>query len=158
MLALAEKYFYDTQTQKATIYKASKVGDKTTSYPESPTWEMDLEAYKKEYGTNPDAPAVPYIVSSKTVLVGTESVSSLGGDKYQISFKLTTDSSVINYVKQVKHMSGLQGYPTFKVINVTAVIDSSLRFVSLRFDEAYTVMYFGVMATCSGYVESEFTY
>ena len=64
----------------------------------------------------------------------------------------------INYVKQVKHMSGLSGYPTFKQINVTAVIDSDLRFISLRFDEAYTVMYAGVAANCTGYVNLAFSY
>ncbi|MBQ3047804.1 MAG: hypothetical protein IJD48_02185, partial [Clostridia bacterium] len=64
MLALAEKYFYDSVSKKATIFKASKVGDKTTSYPENPTWEMELDAYKEEYGTSPDAPAIPYIISS----------------------------------------------------------------------------------------------
>lgn len=158
MLSLAEKYFYDTQTKEATIYKANKISKESTTYPENPTWVMGLDAYKKEYGTDPDAPAVPYIVSSKTVLAGTESVQSLGSNRYQISFKLTTDSSVINYVKQVKHMSGLQEYPTFKTINVTAIITSDFRFQKLRFDESYSVMYFGVMATCTGFVESEFSY
>ena len=158
MLSLAEKYSYDVETKQAKIYKASKISLSGCSYPEKPTWEMGIDAYKKEYGTNPDAPAVPYIVSSKTVIAGTESVKDLGGGRYQLSFNLTTDSSVINYIKQVKHMSGLQGYPTFKIINVTAVIDSSLKFISIRYDESYSVVYFGVMATCSGFVESEFSY
>lgn len=158
MLAIAEKYFYDTETKTAKIHKASKVNINGCSYLENPTWEMNLESFKKEYGASPDMPAIPYIISSKTVLAGTENVKDLGSGKYQLTFKLTTDSSVINYIKQVKHMSGLQDYPTFKVINVTAIIDKDFKFTYLRFDESYSVVYFGVMASCTGFVESEFTY
>jgi len=158
MMSLAEKYFYDTTTQTATIYKASKVSTSGCSYPSSPTWTMSLNEYRDEYGTSPDAPCVPYVISSKTVIEGTDSVKSIGGGKYQVSFSLTKDSSVMNYVKQVKHMSGLKDYPVFKNIIITAIIDSDLKFTYLRYDEAYSVMYFGVMATCSGFVESNVTY
>jgi len=157
MLSLAEYYTYDIDAKTANIFKASKVGE-TATYPDNPTWVMNYEEYKEEYGTDPYAPCVPYIVSSQTIIEGTEQVVSLGSGRYQISFSLTTDSSVINYVKQVKHMSGLEGYPTFKTINVTAIIDSELRFTLLRYDESYSVMYFGVMATCTGYVENNITY
>ena len=158
MLSLAEKYSYNTETKTAQIYKATKVSVNDTSYPENPTWTMNLEDYKKEYGTDPDAPCVPYIVSSKTVVFGSESVKSLGGGKFEIRFNLSNDSSVINYIKQVKHMSGLQDYPTFKSITVTATINSNYEFEKIRYDESYSVVYFGVMATCSGYVENTFVY
>ncbi len=158
MLSLAEKYYYDIEAKSAQIYKASKISSGSTTYPENATWNMTYDEYKEEYGTSPDAPCVPYIISSQTIVEGTEAVTSMGGGKYKISFSLTNDSSVINYVKQVKHMSGLESYPTFKVINVTAIIDSDMKFTYIRYDEAYTVMYFGVMATCSGYVENNFTY
>ena len=159
MLAIAESYTYDTTTKMAKIYKASKVkNSETAEYPTNPTWVMTYDEYRDEYGTAPENPCIPYIISSKTVLAGTEKVEKIAGGKYKITFSLTTDSSVINYVKQVKHMSGLSGYPTFKQINVTAVIDSDLRFISLRFDEAYTVMYAGVAANCTGYVNLVFSY
>jgi len=158
MLSLAEYYSYDLTTKVANVYKATKVASNSTSYKEDPTWVMNYEDYRAEYGTAPDSPIVPYIVSSKTILEGTTKVENIGGGKYRLTFSLTTDSSVINYVKQVKHMSGLADYPVFKQINVTAIINQNLRFSSVRYDEAYTVMYFGVMATCSGFIENTISY
>lgn len=158
MMSLAEYYSYDLTTKTASIYKATKVSTGSVTYPSDPTWIMNYEDYRAEYGTAPDAPVVPYIISSKTILEGTSKVENIGGGKYKLTFSLTTDSSVINYIKQVKHMSGLADYPVFKQINVTAIIDKNLKFSTVRYDEAYTVMYFGVMATCSGFVENTITY
>lgn len=158
MMSLAEYYSYDLTTKTASIYKATKVSTGSVTYPSDPTWIMNYEDYRAEYGTAPDAPVVPYIISSKTILEGTSKVENIGGGKYKLTFSLTTDSSVINYIKQVKHMSGLADYPVFKQINVTSIIDKNLKFSTVRYDEAYTVMYFGVMATCSGFVENTITY
>lgn len=156
MLPVAEIYQYDMQTRIAQIYKATKVDSAiSATYPTTPTWVMNYDEFRAEYGSAPESPLVPYIISSKTIMSGTDSVKSIGGGRYQIKFNLTTDSAVFNYVKQVKHMSGLKDYPTFKAIVVTAVVDSDFNFVSLRFDEAYTVVYFGVMASCTGYLETK---
>ena len=158
MLPVAEKYEYDIETQTALVYKASDINGNQASYPSNPTWTLDYNAYREEYGTAPDNPCVPYIISSKTVIPGTEKVTSIEGGKYKLTFSVTTDSSVLNYVKQMKHMSGLKDYPTFKAINITAVIDSNYNFLSLRFDESYSVMYFGVMASCTGFLETTLSY
>ncbi len=165
MLSVGEKVVYDTETKVTLSYKATKIDPSDTTYASEPT-TYDYAAYREEYGTDPEIPYCPYIINSeKTVLAGSESVTSLGGNKYQIAFALAPDSSVINYVKQVKHMSGLGSYPTFKQINVSAVIEynksssgSELRFISIRYDESYTVVYFGVGASCTGYLENTFTY
>ena len=158
MVSVAEKYTWDVQSQTAKIYKASKISTNKAEYPADPTWTMNLEEYREEYGTSPDSPCVPYIVSSKTYLVGSDKVTKLANGNYQLTFQLATDSSVINYIKQMKHMAGLPDYPAFKTIQVTAVVDADLKFINLRYDEAYNVMYFGVMATCSGFVQYEFSY
>lgn len=158
MVSVAEKYTWDVTAQTAKIYSASKISADTAEYPADPTWTMNLEEYRNEYGTAPDSPCVPYIISTKTYLVGSDKVTKLANGNYQLTFQLATDSSVINYVKQMKHMAGLPDYPSFKSIYVTATIDSDLKLVSLRYDESYTVMYFGVMATCTGFVSYDFTY
>ena len=158
MVSVAEKYTYDVNTQTANVYKASKIGSSTAEYPTNPTWVMDLEKYREEYGSAPDSPCVPYIVSSKTYIEGTDSVKKQADGTYQITFQLKTDASVINYIKQMKHMAGLPDYPSFKTIYITATVDADLKLQYLRYDESYSVMYFGVMASCTGFVEYNITY
>ncbi|MBR2909433.1 MAG: hypothetical protein IKC11_03700 [Clostridia bacterium] len=158
MVSVAERYTWDVSTQTANIYKASKIATNKAEYPSDPTWVMDLDEYRDEYGTAPDSPCVPYIVSNKTYLEGTDKVTKLKDGTYQLTFQLKTDASVINYIKQMKHMAGLPDYPNFKSIYVTAIIDSDLKLTYLRYDESYNVMYFGVMASCSGFVQYDFSY
>ena len=159
MLPVAEKYTYDIDADQALIYKATKVlSEKKATYAETPTWTMNYDEFRAEYGINPKSPLVPYIISSKTHKKGNDSVVKLSDGTYQISFSITTDSSVLNYVKQVKHMSGLKDYPNFKTIQVTAVIDKNFNFKKLRFDESYSVIYAGVLANCSGFVEVSINY
>ena len=158
MQSVAEYSIYNADSGLAEIYATSKITNTSAEYPSTPTSVMTYEEYRKEYGVSPESPCVPYIVSSKTVVSGTESVTSRGDGTYQISFALATDSSVINYIKQVKHMSGLKDYPTFRSIIVTAIIDSDLRLSYIRYDESYTVVYFGVMATCVAWLENTITY
>ena len=158
MVSVAERYTWDMDTQTANIYKASKISTNKAEYPNDPTWVMGLDEYRKEYGTAPDSPCVPYIISSKTYIAGSDKVTKLQNGTYQLTFQLKTDASVINYIKQMKHMAGLPDYPAFKNIYVTAIIDSDLKITYLRYDESYNVMYFGVMASCSGFVQYDFTY
>lgn len=160
MLSVGEQIYYDANSdpKQILVRKATKIGDRLAEYEKEPSAIYDYDGFRNEYGLRPETPIISYIISTKTMVEGTGSVTALGLGRYQISFSLTTDSSVINYIKQVKHMSGLPDYPTFNAIKVTAVVDSSLKFVSLRFDESYRVMYYGVMATCSGYMSNSFTY
>ena len=161
MMSIAEKYTYSVSEKQATIFHAEGgaiVDMSTVNYPDNPSWVMSEDEYLSEYGTAPDNPCIPYIVSSKTYITGTDSVRSLGAGKFEIKFNLLKDSSVVNYVKQIKHMSGLASYPTFKSIEVTAVIDSEFRFVSIYYEESYTVVYFGVPAKCDGWIRLDITY
>jgi len=160
MLAIAEKFEYNADTDEIKIYRAegSAVGVDSAKFPDAPTSLYNEQSYRAEYGTSPSMGVISYIVSSKTYIAGSDSVKPIAGGKYQLKFSLSNDSSVVNYVKQVKHISGLPSYPTFKSITVTAVIDSSYRFESLVFDETYSVVYFGVPATCVGHVEEQISY
>lgn len=161
MMSVAERYSYSISEKQAIIYHAEGgaiVDMSTVNYSENPSWTMTEQEFLKEYGTAPDNPCIPYIASSKTCIAGTESVRSIGDGTFEIKFNLTKDSSVVDYVKQIKHMSGLSSYPTFKSIAITAVIDSDFRFVSLYYEESYTVTYFGVPAKCDGWVKLDITY
>ena len=161
MMSIAEKYTYSVSQKQATIYHAEGgaiVDMSTVNYPSKPSWVMSEEQYLAEYGTAPDNPCIPYIVSSKTYIDKTDSVRSIGNGTFEIKFNLTKDSSVVNYVKQIKHMSGLASYPTFKSVSVKAIIDSDFRFVSLYYEENYTVVYFGVPAKCDGWLKLDITY
>lgn len=166
MVSVAEKSFYDITTKTAEVYEARDNAVKTDSatFPSSPSKTYTLEEYLKEYGTSPTNPVIPYVVSSKTYIVGSESFKNLESNKYEISFALTKDTAVADYVKQVKHMSGLANYPKFKSVMVKAVIEYDAtaqykyKFVSLRYDEKYTVNYFGVSADCTGWLENTFVY
>lgn len=165
MLSVGEKVVYDSTKQQAEVYPTTKLSLDNVQYKDTPN-VLSLEEYRQEYGTNPTVPFDPYIINrAKTVLPGTEVVSQQSNNLYQLDFFLTTDSSVINYIKQVKHMSGLKDYPTFKSVHVTAVVEynpsdvgKELKFVSIKFDESYTVIYVGVVANCSGYVMNTFSY
>lgn len=166
MVSVAEKSFYDISNQTAEVYEARDSAVKTDSanFPSSPSKTYTLEEYLEEYGTSPTNPAIPYVVSSQTYIVGSESFNNIGSNKFEVSFALTKDTAVADYVKQVKHMSGLANYPKFKTIMVKAVIeyDSSAefkyKFVSIRYDEKYTVNYFGVNADCTGWLDNTFVY
>ena len=160
MLALAEKFDYDQITKIANVYRAegNSVSTDSARFPENPTWTFDYDSYVNEYGNAPDSGLIPYVVSSKTYIPNSESVESIGGGKYRIKMSLAKDSSVKDYVKQVKHMSGLANYPTFKTITISAIVNQDLKFESLRFDETYTVVYFGVPANCVGWLEQNISY
>ena len=80
--------------------------------------------------TNP----IDYVVSNKTIH------SSYGGDAtntgfgtrnldgtYTFKLKLNVDQSVMNYVKQMKHMSELGNYPIFSTIELEFTLDSEFK-------------------------------
>lgn len=161
LMKVAEKYVYDMETQIADVYhvegSAITAVDKA-NFGTTPTSVLNYDEFRKEMGTAPENPLVPYIVSSKTYIEGSDSVKDIGLGRYQIQFSLKPDSSVINYIQQVKHMSGFSDFPTFKSITVTAVVDSNLRFLSIRYDELYSVLYQVVLVDCLGYLEQTITY
>lgn len=155
MMSIAEKYDYFADTDTAEVFRVEGGAVKTDSadFGTKPTWTFNKESFMAEYGTAPDSLIIPYTISSKTYIVGSESVTPLGGGKYQVKMSLTNDKAVSDYAKQVKHMSGLANYPRFDRITVSFVVDTSYRILSLRYDEAYTVTYFGVPAKCVGWLE-----
>lgn len=161
LMKVAEKYVYNIDTQTADIYhvEGEKItGVDTADFGTTPTSVLNYDEFRTEIGTAPENPLIPYIVSSKTFVEGSESVKSIGLGRYEISFMLKPDSSVLNYVQQVKHMSGFEDFPTFKAVKVTAVVDSNLKFQSIRYDETYSVLYAVALVECIGYLEQTISY
>lgn len=161
LMKVAEKYVYNLDTEIAEVYHVE--GDKITGadkadFGTTPTSTLNYDEFRAEMGTAPENPLIPYIVSSKTLVEGSESIKSVGFGRYEISFMLKPDSSVLNYVQQVKHMSGFEDFPTFKSVKITAVVDSILKFQSLRYDETYSVLYAVALVECVGYLEQTITY
>ena len=159
MLSIAEKYDYFTDTDKAEVFRVEggAVKTDTADFGEKPTWTFNKASFIEEYGTAPDSLIIPYVISSKTYIPGSAVVTPLGG-KYQVKMSLSNDKAVAEYAKQVKHMSGLANYPRFERVTVSFVIDSDYRIVSLRYDETYSVTYFGVPAKCVGWLEVNIEY
>lgn len=160
LLSIAEKYDYYADRDEAIVYHAEggNVNIDSANFPSSPSATYTKQTYSEEYGTPPDGVMIPYIISSKTYIPGTDSVKALGDGTYQVTMSLSNDTSVSQYVKQMKHMSGLANYPRFSKIVVSFVIDSSYRILSLRYDESYTVTYVGVPAKCTGWLEVSIEY
>lgn len=160
MLSIAEKYDYYLDTDKAEVFRVEGGAVKTDSadFGTNPKWTFNKESFIAEYGTAPDSLIIPYVISSKTYIEGSASVNALGGGKFQVKMSLTNDKAVADYAKQVKHMSGLANYPRFERVTVSFVIDSDYRIVSLRYDETYSVTYFGVPAKCVGWLEVNIEY
>lgn len=144
-----------------TVHTASKVykSTMTANYKEAKT-----KSYEDVVGYNGVAPDVfvGYIVSSKTVKNQTDKVKKVtlddGTDGYQFELVLEPILSVLNYVKQMKHMSQLSSYPVFSDIKLTVTVDKDFRFRIIETLENYTVNYMGANAGCKGTLKEIFTY
>ena len=119
--------------------------------------EYSYVTYKEFNGVAADA-FIPYIVSSKTVLPQSNIQMTDNQDgTYTGTLKLTIDSSVCLYVKQMKTLSGLSKYPNFKKITITFTVDEQCRFISLVSNESYDTNV-GFMVPCEGDLTLTFDY
>ena len=119
--------------------------------------EYSYVTYKEFNGVAADS-FIPYIVSSKTVLPQSNIQMTDNQDgTYTGTLKLTIDSSVCLYVKQMKTLSGLSKYPNFKKITITFTVDEQCRFISLVSNESYDTNV-GFMVPCEGDLTLTFDY
>ena len=164
IMAIGEK-IVTSDMQNFDIYRTKKLNaDNTPVLSSTPTYKLDYDAVRAQYGTDPTNP-IAYVISNKTIhssyaenpeLTGRGTPN--GGGTYTFTLKLNTDQSVMNYVKQMKYMSELGNYPIFSSISLEFTLDSEFRFVELVSRESYTVYYFGVPAKCVGELYQTFTY
>lgn len=102
------------------------------------------EAYAEMMGRNV-SDAMIYVISTKTAITDEAKVkSSYGpsriekeGDGYIVDLELKAKKSVVNYVKQMKNISGLTGYPDFEYCHLTFHIDKDLMPTSYTSYEKY---------------------
>ena len=154
MMSVAEKLIYRNNV----IEKYSGSNITQTSATWSTTFEeISYDAFKEENGNAVDNP-ISYVVSSKTATAQSDTPKILANGLYQFSLVLSNDSSVMNYVKQMKRTSGLTSYPTFDSIVLTFTIDENYNFYKITATESYTVVYFGVPAHCESVLTQTFSY
>lgn len=164
IMAVAEKVITNDGGQNYDIWSSNKISNNRPIFGETANVNMTQEEAKTEYGTDMTNP-VPYVVSDRTIHASYGANPALTGfgklnddGNYEFTLKLNTEESVMNYVKQIKHMSGLKNYPVFFDITINFVLDSEFRFVSMHTVEHYKVSYFGVPAKCSAELVNVFTY
>ena len=146
------------------IWRSKTLKNGQPVFDENPNFKMTYEEARAEYGTDPVNP-IPYVVSDKTIHPSYNSNASATGrgvandnGNYDFELKLNTTQSVMNYVKQMKHMSELKNYPVFYNITINFELDSEFRFISMKIVEDYKVTYFGVPATCHAEMHQTFLY
>jgi len=135
-----------------------ELGKDTTkgTWPSSPDKTYsELSAFEEEWGrdlTRPDC----YIVSEKTLLTD-KSSAVVEGDNIVVTLGLTPIDSVIRYVRQMKMVSDLSSYPSFRSIEVKMTLDASMNILERSVVEDYTVNKIGNHDTVGKLVE-KFTY
>jgi len=164
IMSVSEKVITTDNGANFDIWRTKSVSNGEPKFSTDPSYKMTYEETRAEYGTDMTNP-IPYVVSNKTIhsSYGGEPINTGFGTKtedgnYKFTLKLNTTQSVMNYVKQMKHMSELGNYPSFAFIDVEFVLDDEFRFVSISIKEEYTVTYFGVPAKCSAAMQQVFTY
>lgn len=106
---------------------------------------------------------ISYIVSDKTVLsCGKFKVVGNGEDtRYTFTMNLHSGASVLNYVKQMKTVSGLSDFPTFTevVFNVSLqMLDGKVMFDYICISEKYSVPYGSLTPKCTGTLHQRFLF
>ncbi len=142
-----------------------KHGDTTafaynTSYNESSP--MTMTEYVDSMGFAPIG-LVPYIVSQRTVLSqeNFRVVEEDGKTKYCFSLNLHPGASVLNYVKQMKTVSGLSDYPSFTNVRLDValiMLDGKVMLDSIDAVEKYSVKYGSLSPKCTGTLHQRFLY
>ncbi len=112
---------------EATSNTAASFGD--THY------EYSKDEYRETFGRIPSEP-LPYIISKKTVLSNSSSVTRIGSD-YKIDMDLHPVNSVAKYVKQMKNISNLSTYPAFDSVSLSFILDENLLVKELNVKESY---------------------
>ena len=164
IMSVCEKVITSDGGDNFDIWRSKSIQNGSPVFSDNPSFKMTYDEARNEYGTDAMNP-IPYVVSNKTIHESYKSNPASTGlgtknDKgnYNFTLKLNTTQSVMNYVKQMKHMSELKNYPVFFDITINFELDSEFRFVSMDIVENYRVTYFGVPATCHAEMHQVFSY
>lgn len=128
------------QTSSVKAYPGHDIDVETAKYDEGSASEYSLDDYASTWGKLLSRPNI-YIISEDTVL---EKSVSQEGSEYHVDLNLDPNKAVVNYVKQMKMVSGLSDYPVFYKVNLKFTLDSELNLKKINTAEQYEVNKLGV--------------
>ena len=148
-----QRYFEESNSMSSFVKLYDRMyqeGDTTTTY-----WgeSSDYSSHAPVAYTNEEyaelmgrkvSDTMIYVISTKTAITDETKVKSSHGasriekegDGYVVDLELKT-KAVVNYVKQMKNISGLTGYPTFEYCHLTFHLDKDLMPISYTSYEKY---------------------
>lgn len=130
----------------------------SAEYDLSKAEEYTLKGYEDFAGGTPDK-INSYIISSKTVIDEENVVITYNeeNETYEYTVDLDPIGSVLNYAKQVRQTSGLDGLPDFTAVKIRIVMNKDWDMVQMEIEEKYSVVY-GVRAKCTGTLTLDFEF
>ena len=170
-----EKYFEESNSTSSLVKLFDRMyqeGNNTTTYwgkssdyssHEAVTYTN--EEYAELMGRKVSDPMI-YVISSKTSITeedkeksgkGVSKITKENGG-YTVDLELQRKKSVVNYVKQMKNISGLTGYPTFEYCHLTFHLDEDLMPLDYTSYEEYqaTKKEVGISTTIKGTLTTYF--
>jgi len=142
-------YFYSGE--EVTSYKGTPKSDGSSDWKSKKEYTVD--EFKEVYGNAVDN-FLYYIVSTQTVVE--EQFIGRVGKAYKYKIKLTDDSSIINYVKQMSYISGIDS-PVFNCVEFEFIVDENFKLLTVVTHDIYVVNYVALV-TCEGSSNLTFTY
>ena len=170
-----EKYFEESNSTSSLVKLYDRMyqeGNTTTTYwgKSSDYSSHDAVTYTNEeyaelMGRKVSDPMI-YVISTKTSITDESKVKSGRGISkitkenggYTVDLELQKKKSVVNYVKQMKNISGLAGYPTFFYCHLTFHLDENLMPLDYTSYEEYkaTKKEVGISTTIEGKLTTYF--
>ncbi len=150
---VAKKTEYTVGEDKYYSFEGSLSGSEVTWSPYKTDAGLKYRTkaeYEEMAGVNPDSP-IDYIVSRKTVV--SEKNNGQVDGMYSFTLNLNVTTSVLNYVKKMKYMSGFD-YPKFTNVELRFEVDKDMNFQNIYINESYKVI--GMSAV--GKYKNEFHY
>ncbi len=170
-----DKYFEESNSTSAFVNLYDRMyqeGETTKTY-----WgkSSDYASHEEKIYTNEDyaelmgrkvSDSMIYVISTKTSIMDESKVKSGRGasrivkekNGYTVDLELQRKKSVVNYVKQMKNISGLTGYPTFEYCHLTFHLDEDLMPLDYTSYEKYqaTKKEVGISSTIEGNLTTYF--
>ena len=130
------KRMYMSKDSGVTQYTGSITDPSYATWDASKVREYSKEEYVTDYGKTLDDPCI-YIVSKKTILKDSASITRDANKNYIVSVSLHPVNGVAKYVRQMKNISDLNAYPSFMYVNLTFTLNELLIPTLLHIDESY---------------------
>ncbi len=170
-----DKYFEESNSTSAFVNLYDRMyqeGETTKTY-----WgkSSDYSSHEEKIYTNEEyaelmgrkvSDSMVYVISTKTSITDESKVKSGKGvsrivkesNGYTVDLELQRKKSVVNYVKQMKNISGLTGYPTFDYCHLTFHLAEDLMPIDYTSYEKYqaTKKEVGISTTIEGNLTTYF--